>query len=261
MIKVNVRFQAAAVALTAALLAAAHPSPSPGPGIGLTLAVQNRTSYDLLDSLPISVVAHNPGSSMRLVTFPGPDEYQIEVFQDGNPIYSYPPPRPGATFPPHQRAFTPGPTTIVTNAWNELTSGGWSPKPGTYKIRARVLTAGPSPEASLEVTFGAPLPPGALPALHAGEQVTLLGELDPTKFVLTDPHGSALLAHKLLTAPAGFPIVVRGYAADHPDGTRAFTVVRWAPYGGPPPVPPPAPPLGPMRTMIPRPLPKPTPTS
>jgi hypothetical protein len=68
----------------------------------------------------------------------------------------------------------------------------------------------------------------------------MAGRLDTTRTILTDSSGSVVLTRGIL-APAGAPIVVRGYATDHPDGSRTFTFQRWASLGGPLPTPMPLP--------------------
>ncbi len=216
-----------------ALFAGAAPAK---PAVSLALHVE-RTSLDLLDSVAIAVVARNPGAGAVTLQFPAPQEEVVEVLdRAGAVIWSSaasPPPR-GVTFPPHSRGFVPGPTPVVIAAWNALTSGGWSPLPGHYTVRARLLNEGAQPEASAEIAFAAPLPPSALPALHAGEAVTLSGKLDPTKGLLAEGSAVAPLSVRINAAPAGVPIVVRGYPVDGRDGSRTFTPTRWAPLGPPP---------------------------
>jgi hypothetical protein len=201
--------------------------------IGLTVSTQ-RSSFDLLDSVAVSVVVHNPTSNLQLLRFPAPQEDLTEVLdRNGGVIWtSQAAPVPhGVVFPPHRRAFTPGGTTVIVRDWNETASNGWSPLPGTYVVRARLLSEGVQPVGTTTVAFSAPLPPGSLPKLHAGEAVTLGGRLDPSRGILSDADGSALLSRRLIAAPAGRTIVVRGYANDARDGTRTFVVTRWAPLG------------------------------
>lgn len=255
----GMRLPALSLAALAWLAAAAAPAP---PALTVTVQAQ-RTSLDLLDSLPIVVIAHNPAAHVATVQFPAPAEYAVDVTRDGKTLWSVgpAPPPPGVTFPPHQRAFTPGPTTIVVLDWNELTTANFSPLPGTYAVTARLLTASPPPPATMKVTFAPPLPPSALPSLKAGESVTLLGTVDATHSVLTGETGaSAPLNRKLIAAPPGVPILVRGYATDNPNGTRVFTMTRWAAYGAPLPLstPTPAPirrTFAPMATPSPAPMP------
>ena len=220
--------------LAITLIAAGNP-PSP---VEVSVHAQ-RASFDLLDSLPIAVVVHNRASVPVAARFPAPAEYFVEVLHDASPVWTTqtPAPPPGVTFPPHQRVFGPGPTTLVVQAWNELAQGGWSPAAGRYVVRVRLLTPSPQPSATLAIVFEPPLPPGSLASLRAGQPVTLTGRLDSTHAVLTDGAASAVLSRRLLQAPADFPVVVRGYATDRPDGTRTFSVDRWAPYGAPAPLP------------------------
>lgn len=200
------------------------------PPLALSLQTQ-RTSFDLLDSLPIEVVVHNASPSIQTLTFPQPTEYAIEVLRDGNVVWtSVPPsPPPTATISEHRRDFTPGATPLVVYDWNEVLRDGNSPVAGAYTVRARLLGGKFQPAATMRVIFAPPLPPGALASLKLGEEVTIAGELDSTHEVLGDDRGSARLSRRLLAAPAGVEIAVRGYASARLDGTRTFTFERWAP--------------------------------
>lgn len=208
-------------------------SPPPHP-IGVTIEV-GRTSFDLLDSVAIAVVAHNAATSVQPLTFLGPQEDVVEVLAPGNAVIwsSKPPPPNGITYPGHLRAFTTGPTTVIVRDWNELTAGGWSPLPGKYTIRASLNAQGNPSAPPVTVSFAAPLPPSALGALKPAQIVTIGGSLDATRGTIADAVSSAKLSRRILTAPAGVPVVVRGYATDLRDGTRTFTVTRWAPLGPP----------------------------
>ena len=110
--------------LVPALLASALLAATPAPPVGVTVEVQ-RTSFDLLDSLPIDVVAHNPSSTVRTCKFPQPSEYAIEVVGGEKTMWtSLPPsPPPGIVFGTHERAFVPGPTTVVVYEWNDSGRG------------------------------------------------------------------------------------------------------------------------------------------
>lgn len=217
-----------------ACLAASAPAPL---SIGVTIG---RSTLDLLDSLDIAVAVHNSSPRLQTATFARPAEYEIDVLSSaGGPVWTSLPasPPPGVSYAPHSRSFNPGPTTIVVNDWNQLTTGGWSPLAGTYTVRVRLLADGNQPSATARVTFLPPLTPGVVPQLKAGQEVTLGGELDPTREFLLDGHGgSARLTRRLLAAPPGTPVVVRGYADDAThNGGRTFTYVRWAFLGQPPP--------------------------
>jgi hypothetical protein len=233
-------------------------APSPPPGVGVTVQTL-RTSFDLLDTLTIEVVAHNPSSSLRTVTFPKPVEYDIEVSHAGRPVWSSlpPSPPPNATIAPHARAFGAGPTPLVLYDWNELTHEGYSPLPGNYTIRVTLLDAA-RPSAALDVTFAQPLPTTVLPKLKPNEEVTIAGRLDATHLVLADANGSIPLSRRLIQAPPDWPIVVRGFATDHPDGSRTFTFERWASLGAPLPAPPPMMPAATPHAVPPAPKPAPT---
>jgi len=231
------RLAAAGLACAACLLLGATPAPG-----GVNVTVQTvRDSVDLLDSVAIEVVAHNASSSLRSVRFAQPAEYAIDVLSGSQVIWtSLPPsPAPGATVPVHSRSFATGPTPMVLYEWNALASGRWSPLPGAYTVRVTLLDDA-RPTASVGITFARPLPTTALEKLKPGEEVTLGGRLDALRGTLSDANGSVRLTRRLLPAPPDFPVVLRGSATDHPDGSRTFTVDRWAPLGGPPPMPTPA---------------------
>jgi hypothetical protein len=227
-----------ALLMLAAMLVGVTPSP-PAP-IGLTVQT-HRESLDLLDGVFIEVVAHNPSSAIRTVEFAQPTEYEIDVSRNGERLWSSLPasPPPGQTYVPHTRAFNAGATPVVIYDWNEVTSDRWSPLPGTYKVRATLLTSG-RPSATIDVVFAPPLPTTALLKLKPNEAVTMAGRLDATRKILTDSTGSVVLTRGI-PAPPDLPIVVRGYATDHPDGSRTFTFQRWASLGGPLPTPAPMP--------------------
>ena len=198
----------------------------------VTLSLQTqRTSLDLLDSLPVALIVHNGGSTLQTVRFPQPVEYAIEIRRDGKTLWnSLPPsPPPSVVFPTHARVFNAGTTTLTVYDWNELASDGSSLQPGRYTIVARLLSEKPQPEATLPVTFAAPLSPSALSGLKSGDVVTMAGTLDNDRLVLSDDHGQATLSRRLLGAPIGERVAVRGYAVTRPDGSHVFFVLRWAP--------------------------------
>jgi hypothetical protein len=249
------RSSAPAVLVLAALLAGATSTPSSP--IGLTVQT-HRESLDLLDGVFIEVVAHNASQAIRTVGFAQPTEYEIDVSRNGEQLWSSLPasPPPGQTYVPHTRALNPGATPVVIYDWNEVTSDRWSPLPGKYSVRATLLT-GARPSATIDIVFAPPLPTTALAKLKPNEAVTMAGRLDATRKILTDSNGSVVLS-RAIPAPPDVPIVVRGYATDHPDGSRTFTFQRWASLGGPLPTP------ASMRVIIqphvipPSPLPKPS---
>lgn len=198
--------------------------------LSVKLVVQ-RSSLDLLDSLPIAVVVQNSGSTPQTLRFAQPAEYAIELrAADGATIWSTPrsgmPAAPG--FPAHARTFAPGSTTLAIYDWNQLLADGTSPPAGSYTLRARLTSDKLLAESSVRVTFAPPISPSSLGALRLGEEFTLTGTLDAEKAVLSDPRGSATLSRRLLAAPAGTPILVRGFAAVLAGGARVFSVERWA---------------------------------
>jgi hypothetical protein len=250
------RVGAPALLAVAGLLLGA--TPGPAPAIGLTIQT-HRESLDLLDGIFIEVVAHNPSSAIRTVEFAAPTEYEIDVSHNGEQIWSSLPasPPPGVTYTAHARAFNPGATPVVIYDWNELTPDRWSPLPGTYKVRVTLLTAA-RPSATTDIAFAPPLPTTALTKLKQNEAVTMAGRLDVTRKILADSSGSVVLSRSI-PAPPDVPIVVRGYATDHPDGSRTFTFQRWAPLGGPLPTPVPMPII--IKPRLTQPSPHPTATA
>ena len=252
-------FRARVFALPALALAAVLAAATPAPPSQIGLSVQtHRESFDLLDGIFIEVVAHNPSKAIRTVEFAQPLEYEIDVSRDGTPLWSSLPasPPPGQTYVPHTRAFNAGATPVVIYDWNELTPQRWSPLPGKYNVRVTLLSAA-RPSATTHITFAPPLPTTALSKLKADESVTMAGRLDPTRKILTDSSGSIVLSRGI-PAPPDVPIVVRGYATDHPDGSRTFTFQRWASLGGPLPTPAPMPLILQPRVTPPSPQPKPS---
>ncbi|HTA39686.1 MAG TPA: hypothetical protein VK760_11440 [Candidatus Acidoferrales bacterium] len=221
-------------ALSALLLAAVLAGATPAPPSPVGLSVQtHRDSFDLLDGIFIELVAHNPGKAIRTVEFAQPTEYEIDVVRNGVQLWSSlpPSPPPGQTYVAHARAFNAGATPVVIYDWNEVTAEHWSPLPGKYTIRAALLTAA-HPSATTEITFVPPLPTTALSKLKPNEAVTMAGRLDATRKILTDSNGSVVLTRGI-PAPPDTPIVVRGFATDHPNASRTFTMQRWASLGGP----------------------------
>ncbi|HZY98518.1 MAG TPA: hypothetical protein VFE36_03010 [Candidatus Baltobacteraceae bacterium] len=197
--------------------------------LSVKLVVQ-RSSLDLLDTLPIAVVLQNSAGTSQTVRFTQPVEYAIELrAPDGSVIWSSavaPPPRQPA-FPAHARTFAPGSTTLAVYDWNELLRDGTSPQAGNYTLRVRLATEKPQAENTVRVTFARPLSPSSLAALKIGEEYTLAGTLDAQRAILNDERGSATLALSLFAAPAAVPVFVRGYAVVK-NGTRVFNVERWA---------------------------------
>jgi hypothetical protein len=188
-----------------------------------------RASLDLLDSVPISVVVDNASAQPQTIRFAEPAEYAIElVSPNGAVLWSTPLPVRATAFPPHDRTFAPGPTVLAVYDWNDLLAGGWSPPAGSYVLRARLLTEKAIPENAVRVTFAPPLSPSSVAKLKPGADFTLAGTLDAQQAVLADARGSATLSRRLLGAPIASPVLVRGFVAVRPDGTRIFTVERWA---------------------------------
>lgn len=198
--------------------------------LSVKLVVQ-RSSLDLLDSLPIAVVVQNTAPAPQTLHFTQPAEYAIELrASDGTVIWSTPrAAAPNApAFPVHARTFASGSTTLAVYDWNQLLSDGTSPPAGSYTLRARLVTDKPLAENSIHVTFAPPISPSSLAKLQLGQEFTLAGTLDAQRAVLSDSRGSAMLSHRLVAAPAGAPILVRGFAVVLAGGTRVFTVERWA---------------------------------
>ena len=112
--------------------------------------------------------------------------------------------------------------------WNALETDGTSPGPGTYTVRARLLSEGVAPEATAKLRFSEAFPASGLGTLKTGNVVTIAGTLDATKQILTDSSGSVTLAKRLPTAPDG-TIAVRGYLLHRVGRPDVFYVQRWAP--------------------------------
>ena len=218
--------------LIACCIAAGSVAATPAPPLSLSIAV-HRTSLDLLDSLPVTIVVHNAAPTLQTLRFPAPSEYAIEILRDGKTLWKFAPASPpGAVFPPHTRAVAPGPTTIAVYDWNELTRDGWSPSPGSYVVRAWLLTDKPQLEAASRIVFVAPLTPSAVASLPPDTEITLAGTLGAQSATIGDANASASLSRRIAAAP-GTLLVARGYVTKRPDGSRAFAVVRWAPLGPP----------------------------
>lgn len=215
--------------MLAALVLVAATSATP-----LTLRIHvQRSSLDLLDSLSIGLVVDNGSGSSRMLQFPQPIEYAIEVQDGGRTIWSSLPPSPApeAAFKPHDRSFAPGSTPLVFYAWNQVARGGWSPTAGTYVVKARLLDAGTQPTATTRVRFVAPLAISAVAALPPNELVTVAGHLDGSRQVLGDAHDTIRLTRRIPSAPVDTEIVVRGSSIAQRDGSREFAVLRWAVLG------------------------------
>ncbi|MBV8154584.1 MAG: hypothetical protein JOY98_09195 [Candidatus Eremiobacteraeota bacterium] len=203
--------------------------------LALRIVVQ-RTSLDLLDSLPVAITVQNSGPAPVTARFPQPAEYRLDLTDGSGTVVwtSQAAPTPGASFPVHERRFAPGVSTLVVYAWNQLASGGWSPLAGTYLLKARLLSTGDQPEKSVTVRFVAPLSPGSIAELKAGEVYTIAGMLDASGLQIADARGSARLSHRLMGAPNDATLVARGHVVAGADGTRSFFVERWARLGPPP---------------------------
>src|SRR6185312_9533388 len=145
-----------------------------------------------------------------------PAEYAIELrASNGTSIWASPGTAApnGRAFPVHSRTFAPGSTTLAVYDWNELLTNGTSPPAGTYELQVRLNSDKPLAGSAVRVTFARPISPSSLGALRTGQEFTLAGTLDPQNAVLSDERGSATLSHRLLAAPAGAAILVRGFAA------------------------------------------------
>jgi hypothetical protein len=211
------------------LLASALVGAAPAPQLRVQL---ERTTLDLLDSLPIAVVIDNPSTRPIALHFAQPAEYRIDVLSGGKVLWSSLPAAPAVHYVARARSFAAGPTTIAVYDWNELVAGAWSPLPGRYRLRVKLLAEGGPPAAEIPVRFARPLSPSSLPMLQLGQAYTLAGTLSAGGSTLRDARGSAALSRKILGAPPGAQLVVRGYVTVTRTG-RVFTVERWAPLGPP----------------------------
>lgn len=197
--------------------------------------VLQRASLDLLDSLPISVVVENASAVPQTIRFARPAEYAIDLTSEsGSVLWSTPLPVNKAAFPPHDRTFAPGSTVLAVYDWNDLIAGDLSPAAGHYVLRVRLLSEAKIPEERTTVAFAPPLSPASIAELKPDREFTLSGTLDAGRTALSDAHGSAPLAHKLLGPPVNVPLVVRGSVVVRQDGSRVFNVERWALLSGQP---------------------------
>jgi hypothetical protein len=198
--------------------------------LSVKLVVQ-RSSLDLLDSLPIAVVVQNTAATPQTIRFASPAEYALELRTPaGIPLWnsSGSPLPKNVSFPAHIRTFAPGSTTLAVYDWNELLSDGTSPPAGNYVIHVRLVTEKYAMEDSVRVTFALPLSPSSLASLRINQAFTLAGSLDDQRAVLRDSRGSANLSRRLLAAPVETTVLVRGFITAKPGGARVFTVERWA---------------------------------
>jgi hypothetical protein len=198
--------------------------------LGVKLVVQ-RSSLDLLDTLPIAIVLQNSAAIPQTIRFARPAEYAIELrAANGTVLWtSAGSPAPnGPSFPGHARTFAPGSTTLAIYDWNELLADGTSPPPGAYTLRVYLVTDGDVADNSVRVTFAPPISPSSLSALPSGKDFTLAGELDAQRDALSDERGSTALSRRLLAAPANTPILVRGFSVVKVGAARIFNVERWA---------------------------------
>jgi len=198
--------------------------------------VVERSSLDLLDSLPIAVVVQNSTAVPQTVRFVRPIEYALELRSSTGTVLWSSATRASPSGPaiaPHSRTFAPGATTLAVYDWNELLEDGASPAPGTYALSVRLATEKSLPSSSVRVSFASPISPSSLAALPTGEDVTLSGALDTQRAVLSDSRGSATLARRLVAAPLDTPVLVRGFVVAKPDGTRVFNPERWATASAP----------------------------
>lgn len=201
--------------------------------IALSTQLQ-RTSLDLLDGLNVQVAARNSGARAIDVRFSQPVEYAIDVLRGNDVIWTSAPnaaDRPVA-LPPHTKRLLPGTTVLGTYVWNEETRDNVSLAPGDYVVRVRLLADGGGVATTTKVRFIAPAPVSALGALHIGDAVTIAGRYDPAQQSISDSTGTVKLTKRLLGAPLGGTIAVRGYITAQPDRTRIFFVSRWAPLAG-----------------------------
>ncbi|HET9030539.1 MAG TPA: hypothetical protein VFN49_10195 [Candidatus Aquilonibacter sp.] len=202
--------------------------------LSLSLHVQP-AAIDMLDGTSIEVIAHNANARPVQVSFPSPNEYEIEILHGDDVIWtSLRPLPPGAHFPAHVRSLMPGPTVFTVYIWNGLSGDNTAPPPGQYTVRAHLL-AGAKPEATATFRIINPAPVMAVAKLKEGDTVTLSGTLDASKSTLTDATGTIPLMKHLLTAPS--TVAVRGFLTTAPGGVKTFYVQRWAPIAGATPTP------------------------
>lgn len=202
------------------------------PALGVSVQVR-RESLDLLGSLAIEVVVRNPSSAPLTATFAGPTEYAIEVWHGRTRLWSSAPEHPPVVTT-HRRAFAPGATALVVYDWNALAAGGFSPNPGTYRVRVRLLDSAPV-DATAAIRFAPPYPVAGLAQLPPGRVVTIGGRLNAAHTAIADATGRIALARGIPSAPTDRAVVLRGYTMHAIGGALRFVVRRWAPLGVPPP--------------------------
>ncbi|MDQ2866399.1 MAG: hypothetical protein M3R51_09250 [Candidatus Eremiobacteraeota bacterium] len=202
--------------------------------IALSVALQ-RTSLDLLDGCSVQVAVRNPSRRAVDVRFLQPQEYAIDVLRGSDVLWTSAPrsTAQGTAIPPHVKRLASGLSVLAIYVWNEETGGGESLAPGDYIVRARLLGDGVTPQATVKLRFAAPTPIVALSSLAAGDAVTIAGRYDPASQTARDFSGFVKLSRRLTGAPPNRLTVIRGYIAVIADGTRIFSVSRWAPVTAP----------------------------
>lgn len=201
--------------------------------IALSAQLQ-RTSLDLLDGLNVQIAAHNSAAHAIDVRFPQPIEYAIDIMHGSDVVWTSAPSTGdhAVALPPHTKRLLPGTTVLGIYVWNEETRDNLSPAPGDYVLRVRLLADGGASASMTRVRFIPPTPVSALDALRVGDAVTIAGRYDPAQLTIADATGTVKLNKKLLGAPLGATIAVRGYITAQADRTRVFSVSRWAPLAG-----------------------------
>jgi hypothetical protein len=195
----------------------------------LTLDVQvARSSFDLLDPIAVTVSVWNRGKVPAALHFAHTDEYAIDVL-DGSTIVSSTLASSVPMGVPHTRTFFPGITHLAVYELNVYYRDRTVPRPGTYRLRVRLLDDSGMRPVEQSLRLDPPLPISAL--AKAGTQVvTVEGTLAPDRSTLTDASGSVTLSHKLLGVPVGATLAVRGAMFRTPSRTQAFDPVSWGVY-------------------------------
>ncbi len=209
-----------------ALLAAAVLLGASGP---ISIRVNlNRSSYDLLGGLAITISVDNRTSGPLLARFPTSNLYDIQVLSRKTVVWDYAAANHAVVIA-HTREIAPHLTTLGTYVWNE-TVGGRSVAPGVYTLRVRLLDERYAASERVVVRFAPPLPIAALSHFAGKDQVTTAGSVVAKGTSLRDGSGSIALSRRLPAAPQDRSVVVRGYVVRLRSGALLLEVMRSAPF-------------------------------
>jgi hypothetical protein len=192
----------------------------------LTLEVQvNRSSFDLLDPIAVTVAVWNHTKTQTGLHFPSTVEYEVEVLSGTTTISTtLASPAPGGIA--HTRAFLPGVTPLAVYELNVEGADHSVPAPGIYTLRVSLLDDGRTTPVEKQLRFIAPLSVSALSGIGT-HVVTISGTLGPDRMTIADASGSVALTHRILNEPAGTSLALRGAMIKTPSRVMAFNPVVW----------------------------------